>query len=591
MGAIGALGFAPFNLFPAFILAFAWLFFCASLTSVTSLKLDPFSANVTLDPFSASRSSETYASAIFALEAASVSQLQSAYNATGSKTRVLQALLSMHICCLYWLVYPLTIELHKHWMLIPFAIVVVPAYFSIQLAAAVWIAGKISSDIYERVLIFPALCSMAMYLYGHFSLGFPWVLPAYIWNCHEIFLQTLSIWGVYGLSFVTMLISCLLGASFVFLRRNDRKNAIISASISAFLLIFIVLFGIVKLNLHKAQFTSYRMRMVQCNLTQAEKSNDGLREQNLWKHLQYSVSEDRLDFILWPEASFPYLYNEKRADFQEAFQAVLKPGVHLLFGAVRKDLETAKYYNSVVAVNHLGQKVGCYDKIHLVPFGEYVPFRSLIPLPFQGIASDIGDFDVGELPCILEINGLKMAMAICYEAAFPVLAAPALMLSLPSEPYASTIFNAETTSAIENARGATTPTLQAHYAYHEEGSDARAARTATTVTLVVNVTNDAWFGPTSEPYQHLQIVRARSVELGVPLVRCTNYGISAVFDPCGREICRIPMNSAGFVDFYIPERLPGETPYERYGDLLFWLMIFVIAVIIVIKKSRSKETL
>ncbi|GHU17212.1 hypothetical protein FACS189472_03770 [Alphaproteobacteria bacterium] len=300
------------------------------------------------------------------------------------------------------------------------------------------------------------------------------------------------------------------------------------------------------------------MRIVQCNLTQAEKSNRELAEQNFWKHLGYSISENKLDFIVWPEASLPYMYNEKRADFQEAFQAVLTPGVHLILGAVREDLETGEVYNSIVAVNHLGENVGCYDKVHLVPFGEYIPFRGFIPLPFRGIASDIGDFDVGKLPHVLEIKGLKMAMAICYEAAFPVLAAPALMLSQPSEPYASTNFNTEAAS--------------------------------TTADVAINVTNDAWFGPTSEPYQHLQIVRARAVEQGIPLVRCTNYGISAVFDPCGREICRIPMNNAGFVDFYIPERLPSETPYKRYGDLLFWLMLLVIAGIIVIKKSRTKET-
>ncbi|GHU12542.1 hypothetical protein FACS189449_06380 [Alphaproteobacteria bacterium] len=328
-----------------------------------------------------------------------------------------------------------------------------------------------------------------------------------------------------------------------------------------FLLIFIVLFGVFRINLHDTKFTPHKMRMVQCNLTQTEKGNRELAKQNFWKHLGYSISKDKLDFIVWPEASLPYLYNERRADLQEAFQAVLRPGVHLILGAVREDLDTHEIYNSIVVVNHLGENVGCYDKIHLVPFGEYIPFRSFVPTPLQGIAADIGDFAVGKSPRVLEINGLKMAMAICYEAAFSMVA-PSAFSAFPK-------CVRDVIAVSKLLQQEKMPVVQ-----------------PPTVSLVINVTNDAWFGPTSEPYQHLQIVRARAVELGVPLVRCTNYGISAVFDPCGREICRIPMNSAGFVDFYIPEKLLGETPYKKYGDILFWLMILAVAGIVSYRQTK-----
>jgi apolipoprotein N-acyltransferase len=135
----------------------------------------------------------------------------------------------------------------------------------------------------------------------------------------------------------------------------------------------------------------------------------------------------------------------------------------------------------------------------LVPFGEYVPFREY--LPFQSIASDIGDFDRGEKAPVIELDGVKIVFAICYEIAFP------------------------------NFR---------------KGRDA---------DIIVNATNDGWFGFTTEPFQHLQIARARAIETGLPLIRATNYGISAVFDPCGRELARVPINEAGIIEINIPKKI------------------------------------
>jgi apolipoprotein N-acyltransferase len=484
-GAVGALGFAPLNFFPAFLLAFGWFF--QQLNETKKVFFPSF-----------------------------------------------MFFLTLHVCCLYWLAYPLTIDFARHWILIPFAVVVVPGYFSLQLAIGSWIARRISSDIYEMALLLPSICSGVMYFYGHFSLGFPWILPAYIWNCDEIFLQSLSLWGVYGFSFVTMLMSCLVGV--FFLRRHAGKNAIISASVLAFLFIFVIFFGIFRINSHETQFTSRRGRIIQCNLSQREKNAHRLAEQHLWKHLGYSISADDLDFVIWPEASLPYLYNETQEDLKNCFRSVLNPGTHLILGAVREDLPTEKIHNSIVVLDHRGDNIGHYDKVHLVPFGEYIPFRSIIPLPFRGIANDIGDFDVGDGPCVLDI-GLKMAMTICYEAVFPL-----------------------------------------DFLAKNETAD-----------VIINLTNDAWFGPTSEPYQHLQIVRARSVELGIPLVRCTNYGISAVFDPCGREICRIPLGTSGVADFRIPQKLSEETPYKKHGNLFFWMIILAAGGIISLKKLLTQK--
>ena len=202
----------------------------------------------------------------------------------------------------------------------------------------------------------------------------------------------------------------------------------------------------------------------------------------------------------------------------------LAEGAHLLAGAVRMDMRTKKVYNSAVFIDHLGNNVGNYDKVHLVPFGEYIPFRSI--LPFQSIASDVGDFDVGAPPRAFNINGLRIAMAVCYEAIFPV----------------------------------------DFFPKNQE------------VDVIINLTNDAWFGTTTEPFQHLQIVQARAVETGLPLIRATNFGISAMFDHCGRELNRVGINHVGVFDAYVPKKCINATPYSAYGDVIFWTIIALLTL-------------
>jgi apolipoprotein N-acyltransferase len=232
-----------------------------------------------------------------------------------------------------------------------------------------------------------------------------------------------------------------------------------------------------------------------------------------------SRHSSRLDLIIWPEAAVPYLYHERFSDLHGFLKSPLKIGEHLITGAVRRDMVTGLIHNSAVVVNHLGENVYNYDKRRLVAFGEYIPLREYIPFQsLRSIAGAIGDFDVGNLPQEIEVGGLRILMAICYEAAFP------------------------------------------------NEMDGK------TANLIVNLTNDGWFGPTSEPFQHLQIVRARAVETGLPLIRATNYGISAVFDVCGREVGRIPFGKSGFLECRIPKDM-GKTPYSNLGDTLFFLLV------------------
>ena len=487
VGFVAALGFAPVNAFPLFLLALSWLFvmICDDVEKNSNIYAKSFLFFTTL-----------------------------------------------HIATIYWLAYPLMIDLSRHFVLIPFAIIAVPMYFSAQLVASVFLARQFQNT-YVRAIVFSSAFCVITYVYGHSSLGFPWVLPAYIWNYHEVFMQTLSLYGPYGFGLVTMILSCMIGSAIVFYKQKDCKNFVISIAIAAAIFSAIVVFGIVRISSNAPKFTERTARIVKCNLSQATEKDD--REMSLSKHLTLSANNEKVDFIIWPEAALPFLYREDIRWLHKAFAKILRGGGHLILGAVREDLHTKKIYNSAIFINCDGDNVEHYDKSHLVPFGEYVPFRSIIPETFQSIASDIGDFDVGDSPKVVCIDGLKIATSICYEIAFPVDFLP------------------------------------------KDGDP----------NVIVNLTNDAWFGFTSQPFQHLQIVRARAVETGIPVIRATNYGISAVFDAHGRETARINIDEARYIDVSVPAKTDEPTLYRKYGDRIFWGMLLLLISLLLLRPFKS----
>ncbi|MBR1735138.1 MAG: apolipoprotein N-acyltransferase [Alphaproteobacteria bacterium] len=446
-GALGALGFAPFNLYPVFIAVIAWLFVNISENRL-SLKNSFF------------------------------------------------FFLVFYIFNLYWLAFPLTINFSRHFVLIPFAIIFIPGICAMEMQIPI-IAIQHVRNLTAKTIIFSFLFSIVLHIQRLGEFGFPWVFPAYIWNSHEIFLQTLVIYGVNGLNFVTVFMASLIGAFIVSYNRNaNNLKYILSAAIFFF---SICLFGLIRLANNPTKYTNYHARIVQPNIKNEEKK----QRKNIMNRLQYlSRNLNNIDFLIWPEASIPYLYSERLKGLNDLLSESLVPNAYLIAGAIREDVSNANsIYNSVIVIDYFGHNIYNYNKIHLVPFGEYIPFRYLIP--FESIASDIGDFNIGRKHSSFQLNNLKIATLICYEA----------------------IFASECAIAAKDA------------------------------DLIINLTNDGWFGLTSQPYQHLQIVRARAIELGIPLIRTANVGISAVFDPLGRMLHHIPIDTTGYIDIAIPKKL------------------------------------
>lgn len=437
---------------------------------------------------------------------------------------------------LYWLVYPLTIDLSLHWMLIPVALIAVPAYLSIPLLLPIYVAKKFCKNVWIAALVFATLTFLIMYLQGHYAPGFPWALPGYVWSQDIFCIQALSVWGIYGQTFFTLLLGSFAGIGELdrqirdeFSKGEDLSEKVlfkkltekgldkyrVSTIIVIVSLISLIIFGCVRVpgmerfaSHDLSDYTDYKIRCVQGSIHQKNKMNRNLSAHNLSLYFNLSRMKSKRDnwnpdFVIWPEASVPYLFTDKSKMLTEKLAGVVPPDGYLLAGAVRKDSVNGDIYNSIIVLDEFGKNVANYDKKHLVPFGEYIPFRRFIPDVFSPIANSIGDFAVGKNSNLMDLKGLKIALTVCYEAIFP-----GEFISSDSD-----------------------------------------------IDVIVNVTNDAWFGHTSEPVQHLNIVRARAIEEGVPLIRVTNFGISAIFDAYGRKVDFLRTDEIGVIDCYIPKKI------------------------------------
>jgi apolipoprotein N-acyltransferase len=253
----------------------------------------------------------------------------------------------------------------------------------------------------------------------------------------------------------------------------------------------------------------------------------------------------RPELIVWPETALPYLLTD-RPDALAAIGEMLQTGQRLLLGAVRSEgtaeaSGVARYYNSVIAINDAGEIADAVDKVRLVPFGEFLPFQDLAEqVGLRTIAETIGGFSAGTVRhALVAAEGIRALPMICYEIIFP----------------------GEADAAIGGAE------------------------------LIVNVTNDGWFGDTPGPYQHFRQAQVRAVEAGMPLVRAANNGISAVVDEKGRIIDAFAIDAVGIIDATV--RIPSERPRSIGGPLLnsFLILLFFATIACgmkVLQRIRSR---
>jgi len=452
---------------------------------------------------------------------------------------------------LYWIAAALFVDIAQFWWLVPFAVAALPAGLALTTALALLLDYEARRRFAligsARILALALAWSAAEYLRGHVLSGFPWNLVGYAWagvmpdtlglpGSLDV-LQLASITGIYGLSLVTVAAAALPA------RLGDFGRGRRAGVAAALLLIAVPALGGAWRLAHGARETvpGVTLRLVQPSIPQTFKNDPRAEVQNFQRLLALSAAQgaDKITAIIWPEAAAPPLL-ERYPNLRQAIAAVVPRGGLLITGAERAEpiqgWPPQHVWNSVVALDDRGDIVGTYDKARLVPFGEYVPLRGFLPM--DKIAPSIGDFSRGPGPRTLSLPGLPaVSPLVCYEAIFP---------------------------------GAVTdPQHRPHW--------------------LLNVTNDAWYGRTPGPLQHLASARTRAVEEGLPLMRAANNGISAAIDPYGRVLARLDLDAVGVLDERLPRDLPA-TVYAQFGDSIYLaLSLLFLASIALLTRYEVKR--
>ncbi|KAB2916277.1 MAG: apolipoprotein N-acyltransferase [Hyphomicrobiaceae bacterium] len=442
---------------------------------------------------------------------------------------------------LFWIGEAFLVEAEIFAALLPFAVTLLPAGLALFYAAAAGMAASMWRPGAPRVLALALALSAAEWLRGHVLTGFPWNVLGYAITHPLALMQSATVLGIYGLTLIAVLIFALPPVLWVDAPegqagRRARRAAIAIAVVP---LLLMAALGVTRLALAAPEMVAgIKIRIVQPSVPQREKWRPENQEKIFLDHLALSAAgadgtRDQLagiTHVIWPEAAMPFL----PLDHPGALAAIgrlLPPGTFLLTGALRAEPappgapRPRRVFNSLLVLGEGGSLVTLYDKIHLVPFGEYLPFqRQLEAIGLQQLTRLRGGFDIGTNPRpLLHVPRLPAAgPLICYEAIFP--------------------------RAI--VQGSERP------------------------GLLVNLTNDGWFGNTIGPRQHFHQARVRAVEEGLPLMRVANNGISAAIDGYGRVLARLDLNARGVIDVGLPAALAAPV-YARFGDaffLLLWLL-------------------
>ncbi len=419
---------------------------------------------------------------------------------------------------LSWIVEPFLIDVARHGWMAPFALVFLSVGLALFWAAAAALAALSRHPALGFVAAFAAL----EWLRGVMLTGFPWAMLGHVWIGTPVD-QVAALAGPSALSLVALLVAALPVAW-------RWRGAVASGAILAVAFGF----GLWRLDQPLPAPREGTVRLVQPNAAQSLKWDQALADMHLDRLLDLTAAGTPADLTIWPETAVPFMleYAPSVAEMVTAASG----GRPVALGIQRED--EGRYYNSLRVLEGEGSEFDRYDKFHLVPFGEYMPFGDLAHDWFglAAFAAQAGNFySAGTGPRVLDLGRFgRVLPLICYEAIFPRLvnAAP-------------------------------------------ERAD-----------WLLQITNDAWFGVWTGPFQHFDQARLRAVEQGLPLVRVANTGVTAVIDARGRVVERLPFGEIATLDIRIPGALP-PTPYSRWGDLPVGLLLAGLALLAFRPRRRA----
>ena len=404
-------------------------------------------------------------------------------------------------------------------------------YTGLFTLSCAWLEKRFSVPIY---ISSPLVWVLLEYVRGFFMSGFPWSFLAHSQHNFLPFIQVVSITGSYFISFLIVAVNALL---FSLWRR--KKVSTVYISVIAVLFVAAFAYGFISLA-DKEDAPQKKVAIIQGNIRQDVKWDEDFKIMTIKKYIQMTLGSGKTaDLIIWPETAMPFIFDEEI--YANEYIKTLPPEVNanLLFGTISKG-KTRGYYNSAYVIGRTGDTAGVYNKVHLVPFGEYTPLVSYLPF-LQKLTAIGSDFVPGDGYTPIKTDIGDIGVLVCYEGVFPSI-------------------------AIKTVR---------------EGAQ-----------VLVNLTNDAWYERTSAAYQHFSFYIFRAIETDRYMLRAANTGISAIIDPKGRIDTKTPI--------FTEEILKGsfamkntKTFYVRYGDYFILLTLLVLVVLVIVggmKKSVYRKS-
>ena len=421
----------------------------------------------------------------------------------------------------YWIAYTIAVQGRLGWALGSLAAFLVSAYVGAYFSVAAAAARHLESRFGERGLwLFPFVWTAVEMARSHLLSGFPWMLLGYTLAGSGTLRQAADLAGVPGLSFLLALSGVSVYLAGKRLSRGFPAKAAIPLIPGVAALLFLVLYGRAGSTSPagpEARLPEVTVAIAQGGIDQSVKWDPGnqLATLEIYGELTRTARDAGAQVVVWPETAAPFFYGSETALSRRLEAIATMGGIPIFFGAPWSDpAGDGQIYNSVFHMDARGVVLGRYDKRHLVPFGEYIPLRSVLFF-LNKLTEGAGDFSTGTTPALFRVFGRPVAASICYEALFPVLIREGVL----------------------------------------EGA-----------AWLVNVTNDAWFGDTVAPHQHLAMARMRCVEFRRPMVRAANAGISAVIDADGGVAASLGLFRRGILVAAVRPGT-GETVYAKTGEI------------------------
>jgi apolipoprotein N-acyltransferase len=451
-----------------------------------------------------------------------------------------------HLVGLYWIGHAFLVDAKAFGWLLPFAVTGLPAFMACYTALGLALARMLWTRGPGRLLALAVALTATEWLRGWLFTGFPWNTYGYALTGSLALSQGAALIGIWGLTFLTVAVFA--SPAVLLDERADTRRPWLPLALGVVVLAALAAYGTWRLSRTPTTFVdNVRLRIMQPNLPQDEKFNYSAKQRVMSQYLElsdrstgpHSSGVRDATHLIWPESAFPFLLT-REPDAMAQIASLLPQGTVLITGAIRAPeappgSKIERAYNSIYVIDHDGTILSVYDKMHLVPFGEFLPFQKLLEsLGLMQLTKLPGGFIPGERRRAMDVPGApRMLPFVCYEIVFP---------------------------------GEATP-----------GSERPG--------WMLNLTNDGWFGYSSGPYQHLRQARVRAIEQGLPLVRAANTGVSAVIDPAGRIVRSLPLGTEGVLDAQLPRRI--EPPlYARTGDAGFFLTLAIVTIILIRRRAR-----